>query len=488
MGGRRPSDANRGQIVLLAALVLATTLVGLALVLNTVIFTENLATKRTTEEIDTSQEYREVTNETVGESLAIANTNPNNVSHSRLVANVPETMGSQTDSLQRDAAVGGGSVSVSVATAAGGFLLKQDNTSRNFTAGGAHQGERNWTLVTDAKPDDFRQNLSRAPMFNATVETEIMTFRTKAFNVQFHNDSATWRVYVMQDAATGHIYFVRELSLDPLEGKVSQHFNQSCFRRTENAVVDYHAGTVDGTPCGALSFYPNLSEVIDVTYNNTEVSAPAGSQVRGTYKLRVRDESVHRDAFHAASDGRSPFKLTALLGAEVVMTHETTELVYEVCLDVTAPSLGRYESPERAPNVTSFTVTDNTDDAEKYDFQVSFQANDPDGNLDNATFILTDDEGREVDKATVQLSGGIDSATQQFKDTSLLALFEDDGNFTLQVIVNDATNRTDIVGETHRADGDDVTDPGDENHSYGGPWPRPPAGAAQPAARAGGSP
>lgn len=456
---------DAGQIVLVTALVLAATLVGLALVLNTVIFAENLATRQTSDELDRSQEYHGALNQSTTDALSTVNENPVNSSHAKLRANLSETLEDKMVIYQRDATISGSSVAIGVDAATGGFLLKQTNASRSFTGGEVHDGDRNWTLVTDAAAStQLRQNISRESTFMVTVDTTMEVIRNRAYTVRISNDTYTWNVYVTH-WDDGNILFVTERSDMSMSGKVVKWYNQSCVRNTEFSKADYHAGTVDGTSCRALSFYPNLTEDIDITYNNTVTGGEV--QSRGTYQLRAANSSVHRDAFHAVSDDESPFKVTALLDSDVVLTHQTTNHRFLSRLQVRAPSLGRVTTAERDPNITKFTVVDDTDDSEEYDFEVTVEANDPDGNLDHATFNLTDDEGRQIENATVPMSGGVDSATHTFQDTDLLALFDDDGNFTISVVVYDATGMVDNDGEPHKADGDDTYD-GDKYPSRGG--------------------
>jgi len=466
---------DRAQLVLVAALVLAATLVGVALVLNGVIFTENLATRETNDDVDATQEYQQQTRVSIAEALGDVNTNPNNDTHAELRTNLSAAVENRTTIIQHDAAISGGSVDVDVRSTTGGFLMKQTNASRNFTAGGAIHGQRNWSLVTGASPNtELRQNISRESLYEATADTTWTVMRQKAYHVQIDNGSITWDVYLFQGAITGNIYVLTDRSDWSPDGKVVNYFNQTCSRQSRYAEVDFHEGTVDGTDCGALAFYPNLSDDVDVSHNNTvlTVNGNPDPQVRGTYELRANNSSVQTDAFHNVSDGRSPFKVTALTTGEVVLTHRTSNLTYESTAGVPAPTLGRVQPGENAPVITDFDVVDYTDGVEKYDFEVSFDAEDADGNLDTAEFIVTDDEGRGIENETVDLSGSADSVTRRFTKTNLLSMFENDGNFTLQVYVYDATNRSADAGDTHEADGDDTGSP---YPSYGSAVDLPPA-------------
>lgn len=459
---------ERAQLVLITGLVLAATLVGVALVLNTVMFTENLATRQTTESLDETNQYRQATRESVQTALGQVNTGPTNASHHDLRENFTNALEAREAALRRDAAVQGASVDVSLRTSNGGFRLQQTNAGRDFTAGGTNAGATDWALVEGANgTTPFVMNLSRMSLFEATVDTTLSTLLSNAYHVTVSNDTATWEVYFYQGALTENVYIIADEPGSPLtSGVLVNQLAGTCSYDADFVRIDFQEGEVNGNSCDQLSFYSNVSGPYAVSYNNTETLGI--ERARGTYKLRANNSSVVRQNYYTVASGNDPFMVSALTASQVEVTYQTSDHWYQGRVGVQPPSYGRFRSSGSRPGVTIDDVVDDTGSLEKYDFEVTASVSDPDGNLQQVRFVLTDDAGSEVANTTVSVSGSSDTVSHRFSGTSLLASLEDDGNFTVHVVVTDTEGLSASAAAKHRADNDGVVDADDVYPSYGG--------------------
>jgi hypothetical protein len=80
---------SRGQLILLTAFALGAIFLGLALIANSAIFTENLATRNENVESTDALEYRYSVTQATGEIVAFAN-EYNHTSHDEITANVEQ--------------------------------------------------------------------------------------------------------------------------------------------------------------------------------------------------------------------------------------------------------------------------------------------------------------------------------------------------------------------------------------------------------------
>jgi len=475
------TDDADAQLILMGGFTIAVTMVTLALVLNSAIFAGNLATRENTAIGDTLR-YEDETERGIGGGLEYVNrNNTDNVTHSALCDRLNRTVNDWRDSVRRHASVDGRSADVSGISCRYGIRILQTNSNRNLSAGGTDAGDTDWTLARDI--DDTRKftlNLSRGSLFEATVDTTLGTLTDDAFTVTVTDDSGdTWHVYIFEDTIKDQVVvLVDEPGLEFDTGGVSIDVNDinrvrdvmgaSCTHDGDPVTVDMVEGTVGGSDCAELEFYGDLTSEHHVSYNDTETLGI--DRARGTYELFVNESSVDQSPYYDASVDRSPFTLTALYNSQAQLDYRTGNLNYttEMTIEPTGPAP---DTAGRQPTATIEDVVDDTDpvSTEEYDFTVDWKAEDGDSDLANVSVVLTDDEGARVEMQNVSVGGASASGSVTFTSDTLLAVAEDDGNFTVQVTATDDGGNAHTSAETHLADDDGVVDTGDVYPSLDGP-------------------
>jgi hypothetical protein len=180
---------RRGQILLITAFVLAVISVGLALVMNTVIYSENLATRA---DSTTSQPVLHANTMETGTEGVIRFINDHNTStttgYGELRQEISTAFDSATDVSGRHSLRDGQVTDATLGTSFNATWIEQTDRSRNFTDQNLNT---DWTLVNGA-------NGTRTMRF--FVDTASVTNGPAAFGV-VADDSAgsTWRLDIGND-------------------------------------------------------------------------------------------------------------------------------------------------------------------------------------------------------------------------------------------------------------------------------------------------
>lgn len=316
---------DRAQLLLVAGLVMAVTLVVLALTLNTVIYTENLATRSS--DIaggDDSVRFLDATEGGVAGVLDHANRNHNG-SHAAVRANVSADIETWRNLTGRSYAVNGVATNLSGVTITNGSRLHQANGSRTFTDA---NGNSTWTLASGVSGTrQFRLNVTNDSLATATHATVDAT--SSVFYVEFNDQSSSrWRLFVYRNLTT------RTVNVTAVDGLLGTR-RGPCSARDDQVFVNVTAGTVGGEPCSALSFVSDLQAPYTVTYNDTELTL-GNPTVNGTYHLIVDDESVARSPGPAFNDapGNSPWADAAVYAVSYDAIYETARLRYNASVRV----------------------------------------------------------------------------------------------------------------------------------------------------------
>ncbi|WP_332898684.1 DUF7261 family protein [Haladaptatus sp. CMSO5] len=255
--------SERGQIILVVGLVLAVMFVALALLLNTAIYTENLATRSDNSVSGTAGEFNRDAITEVQKSISYANQN-NNPSDSDLELSVQSSVDDWEFLAARHYARNGQSVSITVDSISKERHIRQTVSTNNFEN---RTGIPNWDVTTGADElrtfqMDVRHNVS-----------DVCTTTGTCFTVVFENTtnpSDTWYLYVDNETASTNVKVVVQQQGGPQE---------SCTGDA-NADINLTEGTLDGTPCTAFSFVDELDGSYDIRFEN-------GAKVLGTYDIRV---------------------------------------------------------------------------------------------------------------------------------------------------------------------------------------------------------
>ena len=266
-----PDEDDRGQLIVIIALVLGMTFVILALVLNAAIFTENLATRETVNS-EGATEYASSIEPAVESDYERTNENA-----TRKAVHAATTFNDSLDvwaDEQADRAAREGAIFTANWTTHVGWRLEQ-STDDSF-APADNRTATNWRLASDARNvSTFELNVTRADLFDGND--------TDAFHLNISNGTTDWKLYVHQDSATGDVIVS--------EGDPSSPSAQ-CTRTTDRAVIDVRNGTFNGTDgtdngtCSALEVPSSMDGRLDIRYENVRNSSD-GEQVNGTYTVVV---------------------------------------------------------------------------------------------------------------------------------------------------------------------------------------------------------
>lgn len=298
-----PRD-RRGQLLLVAALVLAVTFVALALVLNTVVFTENLAT-RNHDRTDDALGFEAAVEEGVGGLVAATNRNATG-SFSTLNSTFQAGVAAWDDNATFLSVADGSITATTLVDATEGTRIAQDTPGELTNTSNATV----WTMaadVSDARRFVMVVDPSSGGSVNVTVAAD--------------GSSATWTVEVADDGGDTRVTAFRN-------GSQVATTTQS----TGEVVVDVTEGTVDGSRVSGWTFAEGVDGAYDIEVTN-------GSEATGRYQLFV-------DEPEPAGSG-APTTEAAVYSAEVEVTVRRSTFTYGTTLVV---------APEDAPWNETFAV------------------------------------------------------------------------------------------------------------------------------------
>lgn len=315
--GRR----DRAQMIILTALLIAVVFVALALIVNSGIYTENLATRDSGGETRETLEQRAVVEEDL-QLLVDKSNNETNTDDYDVVANTFEQNLAHWNLVQgQNANLAGRSYHTELISTREGTRIRQTDSDRNLTAGGSIAGQENWELADGVgATGEFEMVLERPSLLDATDETLDAVAR-EAYNVQIVNETgARWRVFMFRGALTGTAYLLVEEPGEDFENSTDGYttfVNDACNATSGDIQLDFHAATDEpswGTSnCPQLSFYNDDvlggNSTYNITYRNTKTDGGTltdpDDRANGTYSLVV-DVRADRNPYYDAGSGKSP--------------------------------------------------------------------------------------------------------------------------------------------------------------------------------------
>lgn len=261
-------EDSRGQIILVAALAIAVTFVALALIVNTVIFTENLATRETVDGQEAVAFDRSV--KETGEAL-MARAHARNASadtddKDELVSRFKSDIGLLAEAENRHALEGGSMRTIEVLSVRNGTRIRQSTQQ----AVDSDEGNTTWTTAT---------NVRNTRRFNLNISDYS---GSEAFTVNVTDGSSNWTVEVVESGGT---YTVEVLKDGTNQGTETV--------TASNLELGLTKGTINGTDWNALQFGDGVSKPYDIRFEN-------GTNVDASYQLVV-DRTV-TDVQSALSD------------------------------------------------------------------------------------------------------------------------------------------------------------------------------------------
>jgi hypothetical protein len=289
---------RRGQILLVTAFVLAVMFVGLALVMNTVIYSENLATRAdsTTSQPILHANSMETGTEDVIRYINEHDTSPSMTDYSPLRADLEDAFENISAVSGRHSLRDGQVTDDSLGTEFHGTWIRQTNSTRNFTR---LDTASSWTPVPDA---------NGARSLRIHVNDAIEPNGPSAFMVEATDTSGdSWRLHVGDD----------EVSVEDSGGNI---YDCPHSDPASGFWVNVSSGAVEGTDCAGLTFAADLGTIEKVDYENAE-------NITGTYRLIANDtESDVDTGQYGATTG--PFVEKGIYGAWIEIDSERESLVF----------------------------------------------------------------------------------------------------------------------------------------------------------------
>jgi hypothetical protein len=310
---------DRGQLLLVAVLVLAASFIVLALVINSAIFTENLATREDVGGSEKALEYRAEVLDSVGASVIASNEDTALSDIPALEDSVRGEVATLRTGTGRFQAVRGGIVEVTYGSSTEGQRIAQDNATRNLTD---RDGTADWTVAEDV------ENVRRVRFELRDIDTSAFS---NAFEVELEN-SGTWTLSVSDDGLLTSPA-ADEVAVTVETGTGDQ---AECIRNRPNATspltIDVTGGTINEEPCHALNRQGDGTEM----WLGTGVSSPFdiefenADNVNGTYSMVVDDgATVDTSSVHSGYDPDEPHVRDALYAVELSYVYQNHAVAYE---------------------------------------------------------------------------------------------------------------------------------------------------------------
>ncbi|MFC7226277.1 hypothetical protein N0B31_02595 [Salinirubellus salinus] len=469
-------DGDRAQLLLVGALSLAIALVAVALVLNSAIYTHNLASRQDTPSDDVVTFTRDVRasaggyldsanrNEGVNGYGAVGNTYAGGLDG---VAGTVDDRAAVDVAATRVGHVANSQVrGVRVVDAGGGTFQPRTGPSE-FPADTwvvAH-AVRVRSFRVDVEPSDLGL-LDQLGLGDAEDALQDPT-SDDVFVVEFTDDVATpsagetWRVAVYEDGDGDPTVGVLELG-----SGITRTCSVDDSSVPDPLTLDLTGARFGGQACAPLSFVDDLPDKYSVKYYEAD-------EIEGSYELfadlsvdGAGDEAgVFTDGVDALNygehcDGPTYWAGTSGDYPRVVPAYYATDLSFRYeSPDVTFVGTQRVALAEpgpapTSPRVQSVDVTDSSGASSDLEFEVDVTVSDPNGDLDSLTVEVIDDDGDVVDDADYDDSDPELDGDSADVSPSLTDDEDDEGPYTVRVTVGDDAGDEHVVNQTHDADGD----------------------------------
>jgi hypothetical protein len=304
MRGDPEGGRDRAQVLLVTAFALAVAFVALSVVINGAIFTQNLATRGDTAGGDDALQYRQQTEQMVGDLLEEVNDDYAGAgSGTTRTSELRTALSDLGNASSYQQSVTGRAVDYSYSGATNGTRVSQ-NAAGNFRSSG---GMENWTVVQGV-PDTRAFDI----YVDDTDDLEDPDDNPFTVHLEDTSSSDSWRMVIAEDSDIN-------LTVTYVDG--SDSFSQTCTApdpSSDDLTVNVTAGLLAGQPCDALDFARNVSGTdglgtYDIRFNNTD-------NVYGEYELTVNATS---------GVGSVPNAEEVLYSTTVDYTYRTANLVYE---------------------------------------------------------------------------------------------------------------------------------------------------------------
>ena len=333
------SRRDRAQMVLITSLLIASVFVGLALVVNSAIYTENLATRETSSDTTESLEHVQLVERDLQKLVDRSNAAVTGDDYNAVKNGYESDLALWASSQERRYGATGRHVSYQQEYTTEGTRIQQTDIDRNFTAGGSVAGKDEWSPVNGTtEAGEFEMTIQRGSLLNSTTAT-IDEMISEAFHVAIEEKSSgdTWRVFVFRGGSPDTGYVLVEtpsedfsaLSLD-----FSSYTGNGCASQDSNVTMDLVNASFGGEHCSVLEFYTDdvTGNSHNVSYRNTKTDGGAlglaltdpEDRVTGTYNLTV-DTRADRTPYYDPDSGDDPDAKAIIYEAAVSIEFRTRQ-------------------------------------------------------------------------------------------------------------------------------------------------------------------
>lgn len=295
---------NRGQLILVTALAIAVMLVGMVLLLNTVIYAENLATRGADIGGQDTVEYRQIVITGVGDTVDHENERDHE-SYSEVHENVSAAIGRLDELIAQKHLSRSELVEISNVTLTNGTLLTHPKDTDGFNATG---GASDWMLVSDVTATrGFVLSIDSTDVSGGSAGN--------GFQVVVEDGAGEqWKLFVYDDGAT--TVSVKNGS----EGGPTV----VCSSIGPAETVDLTTGKINGEHCPGIVFGKGITSPYSISFVN-------GDRIGGTYELTVNrkptDPSIQAN-FDMPSSESAPRYAYAIYDVTVDVRYRTNVIRY----------------------------------------------------------------------------------------------------------------------------------------------------------------
>jgi hypothetical protein len=309
----RPNErtsAERGQLILVGAVVLAISFVGIAIIVNSAIFTENVATRGDVPGSERALDHRYETVQNI-ESL-VETVNPNHTADPATAVQTALAALARDEGLVQ--ASSGGIVDIQFNDTTSGIRIAQDAGTRNFTDTNANL---DWTVVDGVER-------VRGVQINVTDPGALSGSDAYTFQLNGSSDNL-WSVSVA-DAGSGDVNVEVDTPSD----------QALCTRTvgTDPFEINLAQGTIAGEPCPALDRLSDGTEMWLGSGINTPLAIEfenAGS-IEGNYSMVIDDGGAPSANLTAGPSDIEPYRTDAIYSLYVDYGYYTDGVSYETVL------------------------------------------------------------------------------------------------------------------------------------------------------------
>lgn len=306
---------DRGQIILITGFALAVTLVAVILLLNTVIYTENIATRGTDSGPGEALEFRDATIDGVGD-LIIATNHEGYANQGTLESDLQQSINNLTTIL-RAQHIDRGTIAYlnnSTVSTTDGVLLQQSNDTRSYLSA---RGNTTWTLasaVTHTRRVRFVVDESQlqSESLASLLGSDVFQLRLT------DNNSNTWTAYLYN----GPDDITLATSVD------GSNEDEHCSASGPNATIDFTGSGIVGETCSGYDWAEGLT-------GEYTIEILHGDHASGTYNFTVRTErsavSINSSNFNSLGSS-DPVALEAAYSTSVTIHYESGSMVYETTI------------------------------------------------------------------------------------------------------------------------------------------------------------